>query len=313
MKVMSVRIVFMGTPQFAVPALERLAPSVQAVVTQPDRRRGRGQQLWPSPIKAAALALGLPVLQPERVREESFLNQLRELKPDLITVVAFGQILPPALLAIPPLGCINVHASLLPRLRGAAPIQRSIMNGDTRTGVCTMYMDQGLDTGDVIYQEEEIILPEDTAGSLAQRLAVKGADLLCRTVKAIEQGIAPSQPQDSSLASWAPPITKEEEIIRWDKGALQLANQIRGLNPRPGAVTFALGMRLKIWRARAISDKTVAGNPGQVLKIEGEAGILVSTPDGALLVQEVQPAGKRIMTAAEYARGYRVRPGDVWG
>lgn len=307
------RIVFMGTPQFAVPALKKIASSIIAVVTQPDRPRGRGHRFQPSPIKEAALALEIPVFQPARIKDEPFLQQLKELAPDLIVVVAFGQILPPALLTIPPLGCVNVHASLLPQLRGAAPIQRAIMNGDTITGVTTMYMDEGLDTGDIIFQEAEEILPDDTAGSLARRLALKGANLLQRTVEAISQGTAPRKPQDSSLASWAPPLTKEEEILDWNEAAINLSNRVRALNPKPGAVTFVGGSRLKIWQARAVSDKITAEKPGQVLKIDGNDGILVSTGKGALLVQEVQPAGKRAMSATAYACGYRVQPGDMWG
>lgn len=307
------RIVFMGTPQFAVPALKELAPYVVAVVTQPDRPRGRGRRLQYSAVKQEAKALGLSVLQPQKVKDEQFLSKLKEIAPDLIAVVAFGQILPPKLLAIPPLGCVNLHASLLPHLRGAAPIQRSIMNGDTVTGVTTMYMSQGLDTGDIIFQEEEEIFANDTAGTLAARLAQKGARLMKRTVEAIQNGTAPRYPQDDSLASWAPPLTREDEILNWKLPAIVLANHVRALNPKPGAATFVAGNRLKIWRAQASLQDFSAGNPGQVLKIQGDAGILVACGQGALLVQEVQPAGKRSMTAQAYSCGYRVQPGDIWG
>lgn len=306
------RIVFMGTPQFAVPALKDLAPHLVAVVTQPDRRRGRGHRLQPSAVKEAALELGLPILQPHKVKDEQFLVKLQGLKPDLIVVVAFGQILPPELLAIPPQGCINLHASLLPRLRGAAPIQRAIMNGDTVTGVTTMYMAEGLDTGDIILQEEENVLSDDTSGTLSLRLAQKGADLLKRTIKAIKSGDAPCSSQDDSLASWAPPLAREDEILNWELPASRIANQIRALNPKPGAATFVAGKRLKIWRAQKVTQDCSA-DPGKVLKVQGDDGILVSCGEDALLVQEVQPAGKRSMSAQSYACGYRVQPGDVWG
>lgn len=307
------RIVFMGTPQFAVPTLREMSPYLVAVVTQPDRPRGRGHRLQPSAVKEEAAALGLPLLQPHKVKDDLFLSELQRLAPDLIVVVAFGQILPPKLLAIPPLGCINLHASLLPYLRGAAPIQRSIMNGDSITGVTTMYMEPGLDTGDIILQEEEEILPDDTAGTLAARLAQKGAGLMKRTVEAIKSGTAQRRPQDDSLATWAPPLTKEDEIIDWELPALAIANQVRALNPKPGAATFVSGQRLKIWRTQLSPESFLGGKPGQVLKVEGEDGILIGCKEGALLVYEVQPAGKRSMTAQGYACGYRVQPGDVWG
>lgn len=308
-----VRIVFMGTPQFAVSTLKELIPSVVGVVTQPDRPRGRGHQLRPSAVKEAAVAAGIPVLQPQQVNSDEFLADIRALEPDLIVVVAFGQILPSALLGMPPLGCINLHASLLPSLRGAAPIQRAIMNGDVMTGVTTMYMSEGLDKGDIIMQAEEKIAPDDTAGTLAVRLAQKGADLVRRTVRAIAEGTAPRHPQDDSLASWAPPLKKEDEILNWELPAPMVANQVRALNPKPGSATFVAGNRLKVWRGQVSGLASLAGKPGQVLKVQGDSGILVACGEGAVVIQEVQPAGKRSMTAPAYACGYRVQPGDVWG
>lgn len=308
------RIIFMGTPAFAVPSLEQLAEAgfrIEAVVTQPDRPRGRGQKLCPSPVKEKALALGLPVLQPEKVREQEFQARLKELAPDVIAVVAFGQILPPEILDLPPLGCINVHASLLPRLRGAAPIQRAILNGDKVTGVTTMYMAPTLDSGDIIFQQEEPISEEDTAGTLGERLARRGAELLVVTLQAVAEGRAPRLRQEEALATYAPPITRAEEMLNWEEPAPSLARRVRALNPVPGAVTSVGGRPVKIWRARALTG--YAGGPGQVLAVKGTGGIVVGCGEEALLVEEVQPAGKRSMPAAAFASGYRVKEGDIWG
>jgi len=308
------RLIFMGTPAFAVPSLDKLAAAgfeIAAVVTQPDRPRGRGQRLLPSPVKEQALALGLTVLQPPKVREPAFIAQLKELAPDLILVVAFGQILPPALLDLPPLGCVNLHASLLPRLRGAAPIQWALLNGDALTGVTTMYMAPALDTGDIILQEEEAIRDDDTAGTLAARLAARGAELLLTTVRAIRAGQAPRRPQAEAEATYAPPLTRADEVLDWQEPALALARRVRALNPQPGAVTRVAGKAVKIWRARPVQE--AAGEPGRVLAVKGGGGILVGSGAGALLVEEVQPAGRRAMPATAFASGYRVAEGDVWG
>ncbi|NMA54770.1 MAG: methionyl-tRNA formyltransferase [Firmicutes bacterium] len=306
------RIVFMGTPRFAVPTLQKLGPAVVGVVTQPDRPRGRGYRLQPSAVKQAAAAAGIPLLQPQQVNDQTALAEITNLSPDLIVVVAFGQILSAKLLALPPLGCINLHASLLPRWRGAAPIERAIMNGDAVTGVTTMYMSTGLDTGDIIMQEKEEIRPDDTAGTLAVRLAQKGAHLVQDTVKAIATGTAPRHPQDDALASWAPPLGKKDEILNWRLPARQIADQIRALNPAPGAVTFVAEKRLKIWQARVI-DGGLSGEPGQVLEIRTDGLVIACGAQDAVLIHEVQPAGKRSMPARAYACGYHVRPGDVWG
>ncbi|MDK2784202.1 MAG: methionyl-tRNA formyltransferase [Bacillota bacterium] len=307
------KVVFMGTPAFAVPSLEKLAGAgftIEAVVTRPDRPRGRGQKLSSSPIKEKALALGLPVLQPEKVRESAFQDRLKELAPDVIAVVAFGQILPPEVLSLPPLGCINVHASLLPRLRGAAPIQRAILNGDKVTGVTTMYMAPELDSGDIILQEEEPIGEEDTAGTLGERLARRGAELLLATLKAVAAGRAPRRQQEEAEATYAPPITRADEVLNWEEPAPALVRRVRALNPEPGAVTWVGDKPVKVWRAHALAE--YAGHPGRVLKV-GTGGIVVGCGEGALLVEEVQPAGKRAMPAAAFANGYRVKEGDQWG
>lgn len=310
------KIVFMGTPAFAIPSLEKLAEAgfkIEAVVTQPDRPRGRGQKLCPSPVKEKALALGLPVLQPERVRAPEFQARLKELAPDLIAVVAFGQILPPEVLSLPPLGCINVHASLLPRLRGAAPIQRAILNGDKVTGVTTMYMAPELDSGDIILQEEEPIGEEDTAGTLGERLARRGAELLVATLKAVASGTAPRRRQDEGEATYAPPLTRADEVLNWEEPAPVLGRRVRALNPEPGAVTLVGGRPVKVWRARALPGTGDTGRPGEVLAVKGNGGIVVACGEGVLLVEEVQPAGKRTMPALAFASGYRVKEGDTWG
>lgn len=309
-----VRVVFMGTPAFAVPSLNGLVEAgvdVVRVVTQPDRPRGRGRHLSPSPVKERATALGLPLSQPAKVRDDTFLAELRALAPDLIVVVAFGQILPPALLNLPLLGCVNVHASLLPRLRGAAPIQRAILNGEKVTGVTTMYMAPTLDTGDIIYQEAEPIGEEDTAGTLSERLAGRGANLLLTTVRAMAQGQAPRRPQDEAEATYAPPLTREEEILQWKEPALSLARRVRALHPEPGATTWVADKPVKIWQAHPLANPV--GAPGRVLAVQGGRGIVVGCGEGSLLVEEVQPAGKRPMPATAFASGYRVRAGDVWG
>ncbi|MGI6604521.1 MAG: methionyl-tRNA formyltransferase [Firmicutes bacterium] len=308
------RVVFMGTPDFAVPSLNALVAAdftPVAVVTQPDRPRGRGRHLLPSPVKERATELELPLVQPKRVREPEFIRQLAELELDLIVVVAFGQILPLDLLNLPRLGCINVHASLLPRLRGAAPIQRAIMNGDKITGVTTMHMAEALDSGDIILQEKEEIMEDDTAGTLARRLAERGAALLVRTIQALAAGKAPRLPQDHDAATYAPPLTKSDEVLDFTRPARELANQVRALNPAPGAMTYVDGKALKVWRARP--QEAASGAPGQVLAVKNLPGILVGTGLGGLLLEEVQPAGKRSMTAQAFANGYQVQPGDLWG
>ncbi|MCL6612359.1 MAG: methionyl-tRNA formyltransferase [Peptococcaceae bacterium] len=317
-------VVFMGTPDFAVPSLEALAGAgldIKAVVTQPDRPRGRGKKVLPSPVKEKALELELPVYQPERIREESFIALLRGLDPDVVAVVAFGQILPGEIIDLPPLGCINVHASLLPRYRGAAPIQRAIMNGETETGVTTMRMDRGLDTGDMLLQARTPIDPDENFGSVHNRLSRMGADLLAETLELLAAGKLAGFPQDHEKATYAPPIRREDEIIDWRRPAREVKNQVRGLDPLPGARTWLGEKVLKIWRVSG-PDRTIpafgaggqAGGslPGEITVISGE-GPVVQCGDYPLVVRELQLEGGRRMAAAEFLRGVKVAPGIVLG
>ncbi|WP_406678233.1 methionyl-tRNA formyltransferase [Moorella sp. ACPs] len=308
------RLVFMGTPEFAVPSLKALLNSsheITGVVTQPDRPRGRGKKLQPPPVKEAAAVAGLPVSQPIAMKEKEFLTRLKQWQPEVIVVVAFGRILPREILDLPSKGCINLHASLLPRYRGAAPIHRAVMNGETETGVTTMWMVPQLDAGDIILQEKLPIGPDATTGEIHDRLAVMGAELLEHTLDLVAAGQAPRQPQDEALATYAPPLKPEEEMINWAQPADNIYNLIRGLNPWPGAYTLRAGERLKVYGAR-ILDAAATGVPGQVVAVTGE-GFVVQAGRGRLLITAVQPQGKRIMPADAYLRGYPLATGEVLG
>jgi methionyl-tRNA formyltransferase len=303
-------LVFMGTAPFAVPCLRALVQAghrVKSVVSQPDRVRGRGMQLQPTPVKTAALELGLPVLQPEKASRPEFIDELRALAPQLIVVVAYGQILRPAVLEIPPLGCVNVHGSLLPELRGAAPIQWSILRGYRETGVTTMFMDAGMDTGDMLLKAVTEIRPEDTAGSLAERLAPLGADLLLRTVADIEAGTIRREPQGSERATYAPMLRKEDGAIDWSWRAEEIRNRIHGCNPSPGAFATRNGEPVKLWRAEVVEG---SGAPGTVLDAER---LVVATAVEAVRICEIQPENRARMSPEAYQRGYRVTAGEVWG
>ncbi|MBB6736060.1 methionyl-tRNA formyltransferase [Cohnella zeiphila] len=316
------RIVFMGTPEFAVPSLKLLLEKgydVAAVVTQPDRPKGRKRELTPPPVKAFALEKGLPVLQPERMRSPAAVESVAAWKPDLIVTAAYGQILPKAVLELPRLGCVNVHGSLLPRYRGGAPIQRSIMEGERETGVTIMYMAEGLDTGDMIASVTVPIGDEDTAGTMFEKLSLAGADLLMETLPKLADGTAPRVPQDDSLATYAPNLTREDERLRWERTSRELFDQTRGLNPMAGAFTFLDGEVFKVWGCRApeesdakLGAEALAAAPGTVLEA-GADGIRVRTGDGSLVLTQVQPAGKKALPAADYARGARLAPGTVLG
>lgn len=305
-------LVFMGTAPFAVPCLQALAGEghrIAAVVSQPDRPHGRGLRLQSSPVKLAALELGLPVLQPEKASLAEFVEQLRSLAPQIIVVVAYGQILRASVLEIPPLGCINVHGSLLPELRGAAPIQWSVIRGCAETGVTTMFMDAGMDTGDMILKAALPISSEDTAGTLAERLAPVGAELLVRTVTAIEAAEAPRQAQDNTRATYAPMLRKEDGALFWTESAIDLRNRIHGCNPAPGAfMRRADGAVVKVWRA---AEHPYSGDaaPGTVVDAER---LLVATGRGALQLLEVQPESRGRLSADTYVRGYPVTSGEVW-
>ena len=303
-------IVFFGTADFAVPSLEALISAghtVLAVVTQPDKPTGRGMQLAASPVKKAAERFGLKVIQPRRVRSESFIEKVRALAPDLLVVAAFGQIVPQSLLDIPPLGPINVHGSLLPAFRGAAPIQRAIMAGEARTGVTTMWMDATLDTGDILLQVETPILPEDTTGTVFPRLAELGAGLLIETIERLRSGNIRRQPQDDALSSQAPKIDPADCELRWTETAKECRNRIRGLSPRPGAVTVIAGKRLKVWNAEVIEEITEL-ETGSVIGISKlPAGLKIAAGNGTvLLLTEIQPENGKRMSADAWARGVKI-------
>jgi methionyl-tRNA formyltransferase len=298
-------IVFMGTPDFAVPSLEALLKSgddVVGVVTQPDRPKGRGQSLTPSSVKLLAERERIPVLQPTKMKDPDFLAALGAWKPDLIVVAAFGRILPPTILSLPPKGCINVHGSLLPKYRGAGPIQWAIINGETETGITTMLMDEGMDTGAMLLQEKMRIEPDDTAGSLSPRLALLGGRLLVETLKLLKAGTLVPQAQDHAQASMAPLLKKEDGVIDWQLPATVLANRIRGLTPWPGAYTFLGEDRVTLYRAVALAERT-AESPGRITAVTKDA-IHVATGEGVLAVKDLQPANSRRMTVAQYLAGH---------
>ncbi len=307
------RIAFLGTPPFAVPSLEALLQSgeeVVAVLTQPDRPAGRGRHPQPSAVKRAARQAGLPVHQPERVRDPAVLELLLPLQLDLIVVVAFGQILPQSLLDLPTHGCVNVHASLLPRYRGAAPIPRAILHGETETGITTIRMDAGIDTGPIFLQRACHILPDDTAGTLAMRLASLGAEVLVETLRALKAGALRPQPQDDRRATYAPLLKKEEGWLRWEEPAVALRDRVRAFDPWPGAYTSRQGTLLKIWRAAVVPG--AVGTPGNVLRA-GKEGILVATGEGGLLMTEIQLPGGQRMSASAFLRGHPLQPGERLG
>lgn len=304
----------MGTPDFAVPSLKELIKAgyeILGVVSQPDRPRGRGKKLQPPPVKVTAIEAGLSVLQPVNIKDTDFLSTMASWQPDVIVVVAFGRILPQEILNLPKLGCINLHASLLPKYRGAAPIHRAIMNGEKVTGNSTMWISQQLDAGDIILQEELPIESDATTGEIHDQLAVMGAKLLTKTLDLLKKGKAPRQVQDESKVTYALPIKPEEERINWEQPVEVIYNQIRGLNPWPGSHTLRSGKRLKIYRSR-ILDKDKTGLAGQVVNVTKE-GFVVQTGCGQLLITEVQPPGKKIMSASDYLRGYPVNIGEVLG
>jgi len=308
----SLKTVFMGTAPFAVPSLRAIAEAghtLRAVVTQPDRPRGRGMKLQPSPVKEAALDLGIPVLQPEKASQPEFVERLRTLAPEVIVVVAYGQILRPAVLDLPPLGCINVHGSLLPELRGAAPIQWSIIRGHAETGVTTMYMDPGMDTGDMILKAAEAIRPEDTWWCLAERLAPLGAELLVRTLTLVESGSAPREAQDHSRATYAPMLKKEDGAISWSDPAAAIRNRIHGCNPSPGAFAHRGEETVKLWKAEVLTGHDASAPPGTVLDAEQ---LVLAAGDGAIRLLEVQPENRARLDASAFCRGYRVAAGELW-
>ncbi len=306
------RVIFMGTPRFACPTLEKLmdrGDDIVAVVTQPDRPSGRGQKTVAPPVKELARRYGLTILQPPRVRAPEFIEAVREMNPDIIVVVAFGQILPKALLEIPVHGCVNVHASLLPRYRGAAPINWCIINGETETGVTTMRMDVGLDTGDMLLKKTTPIDPDEDTSSLHDRLSLMGAEALHETLDLMSRGMLVPEKQEDSLSCYAPMLKKEDGLIDWTLDPLAIRNLVRGMNPWPGAFTSLEGKSLKIFRVRTAEG---SGAPGAVLAA-GRDGIEVACNGGSLLLDELQLEGKKRLSAGDFLAGRRLSPGTVLG
>jgi methionyl-tRNA formyltransferase len=310
------RIVFFGTPDFAVPTLSSLLASrhpVVGVVTQPDRPRGRGHHVTASPIKLLALQNALPVLQPEKMRDEGFLAALRALDADLGVVAAYGRILTDAILAIPRLGMVNVHASLLPRWRGAAPVHRAILAGDVETGVTIMRVVRELDAGPMLSALREPIGPDQTTGQLEPILAARGAALLVTSVNMLAEGPVPEEPQPAAGITYADRITKEDAPIFWWRPAGELHNQVRALNPWPLASTSLAGTRLLVVESEMSADAAPAGVlPGTVVSAHGDA-LVVAAGHGTLRLKRVKPEGKRAMAAREFLAGHRVSPGTVLG
>jgi len=304
------RIVFMGTPEFAVPSLEALLKSddrVVGIVTQPDRPRGRGQRLSPSPVKVIAQRDEIPLLQPTKMKDPSFMAELSGWKPDVIAVAAFGRILPPAILSLPSRGCINVHGSLLPKYRGAGPIQWALINGESETGITTMLMDEGMDTGAILLQASMAIEPDDTAGSLSPRLADLGGRLLVETLAQSKAGTLTPRPQDHGQATLAPLLKKEDGAVNWTMSATSISNRIRGLTPWPGAYTFLKADRWTIFRSVVLDEATTLA-PGQIIALTKDA-IHVATGKGVLAIRELQPANGRRMPAAQYLAGHPLQTG----
>ena len=307
------RIVFMGTPDFAEASLKKLIDErfdVVGVFTQPDKARGRGMSVSCSPVKTLALQAGLPVFQPETLRDGTALAQLKELEPDILVVVAYGRILPDEILTLPKLGAINVHASLLPKYRGAAPIQWAVLNGDRVTGVSTMYLAHEMDTGDVIYTCETEIGEKETSGELFDRLMQLGAELLVKTLRAIESGSAPRIPQDHSKASYVGMLDKSMSPIRWDRPARCVMKQIFGLQPWPVATMELNGCTVRVFDAEYTAHHTEA-KPGTLLAADKE-GLEIACGDGETLrITELQAPGKKRMSAADYLRGHPIKCGDL--
>ena len=302
------RIVFMGTPEFAVPPLEamiREGYEVVGVFTQPDRPKGRGNKMTPSPVKTAALQAGIPVFQPEKIRKTG-VEDLRSLKPDLCVTAAFGQILSQEVLDIAPRGNINVHASLLPRHRGAAPIAQALMAGEEMTGVTTMWMDAGIDTGDILMQAETRIEETETCGELTARLSLMGAELLIRTLKALEAGTLESRKQDEAQMTYDPMLKKEMGTPDFSQGARRVKGQINGLNPWPCVSVPMGGEKLKLMRAATAEG---SGAPGTILRADAKGGLLIACGEGAVRILELQAPGGKVMKAEDYLRGHQMPVG----
>jgi methionyl-tRNA formyltransferase len=313
------RIVFMGTPEFAVPSLEVLldrGENIVCVVTQPDRPKGRGRKIMEPPVKKLALQASIPVLQPENVKTDNFLAELRTYEPDLIILTAYGKILPESILNLPPLGTINVHGSLLPKYRGAAPIQWALINGETETGVTIMQMDEGMDTGDILLQEKLPVSQKDTAGTMAVKMAELGGEALGAALDLIQANKLKPIKQDNNLASFAPPLRKKDGLVDWSHSAVQISCQIRGLDPWPTTYTTLSGKRLRLFSPE-VADRSLClscsiSEPGIICAADRN-GLLITTGDGCLLIKEIQAEGSRRMGVDAYISGHSIQPGTLLG
>ena len=309
------RMVFMGTPDFAVSSLERLIADghdIVGVFTQPDKPQGRKMKLTPPPVKQLALTHNIPVFQPDTFKNESQLALLQELDPEVIVVVAYGKLLPGYVLDLPKYGCINVHGSLLPKYRGAAPVQWMVLNGETTAGVTTMYMDRGLDTGDILLVSETEVGGNETAGELFDRLSAMGADLISETIKRLPEGIG-RKPQDDSQSTYVSVLDKRMSVVDWSKSAQEVHNLIRGLDPWPVAVTTRGEVRLKLFQSR-LTGKATSLPAGSVTEADPKKGLFVACGDGQVLqITEIQMVGKKRMSAGDYLRGHGIEPGTVLG
>jgi len=305
----------MGTPEFAVPSLDMLMKegyNVVAVITQPDKPKGRGNKLATPPVKEYALSVGIPVLQPSKVKTLEFLNQLKELNPQLFITAAYGRILSKEVLEVPSIGCINVHGSLLPKLRGPAPIQWAIINGEKVTGITTMFTDIGMDTGDMLLKSKIFISEEMTVGDLHDKMAVLGANVLKDTLLKLKQGSLERVIQAEDEASYAPMLHKETGHINWSQVCENIHNLVRGTNPWPGAFSFYKGDRIRIWKCKVCDDEKSNQRPGTILKV-GKSGIRVATSTRALLVTDIQFDSYRRMTVEEYLCGHNIDEGEILG
>jgi len=307
------KILFMGTPDFSVPTLEALIESnheIIGVVSQPDRPKGRGKQLQPTPVKEVALKHGLKIWQPKRVKDEAFLEEMEALEVDLAVTIAFGQIVPQRFLDIPKYGCVNIHASLLPKYRGAAPIQLAVMNGDAVSGVTTMMMDVGVDTGDMLLKEEVVLEDKETGGSLFDKLSLIGGPLLLKTLAQMEAGTLVRVPQNNEEASHAPMLDKKMGNIDWKSEAAVIERLVRGLNPWPSAYTYLAGKMLKIWEGEVVDLPDTEETPGAVSAV-GQDSFIVRCGNKGLLIKSLQLQGKKRMATGDFLRGYSVEPGVI--
>lgn len=310
------KIIFMGTPDFAVPSLEMLVSEgyeVVAAVTQPDKPKGRGNKLTAPPVKEFAIKSGIQVLQPAKIKTSEFVEQIRELQPDLLITAAYGKILSKELLEVPVLGCINVHGSLLPAYRGAAPINWAVINGEEKTGITTMFTDVGLDTGDMLLKRELAIGPDMTVGELHDKMAVLGAQVLRDTLSELKKGTLKRIPQDDSVSTYAPMMNKELGLIDWSKKASEIHNLVRGTDPWPGAYTLLEGNRMRVWKTALTKESADSSQEnGRILKVYDQ-GILVKCSDENLLLLEVQFDSSRRMSVKEYIRGHEIKTGETLG